>query len=87
MNVEATLENLARKRDELVLQAHLFKAEAKDEWHRLEKSWHRFTQEVDRLAEATDDSDDNVRSFLRALAVDVEEGYNNLKESLKDPLP
>jgi SMC interacting uncharacterized protein involved in chromosome segregation len=87
MNIETTVQGLSQKRDELMLQAHLFKAEARDEWHKLEKRWQRFTSEIDRLADATDDTDDNVNAFVRALAIEVEEGYHGLRESLKDPLP
>ena len=77
---------LAQFRDEVKLQAHLFKAEALDEWHRLEKKWERFTSEVDRLAEATDDSDENTGAFARTLLEELNEGYEGLKVILNDPL-
>jgi hypothetical protein len=77
---------LAQFRDELKLQAHLLKAEALDHWHLLEKKWKDFTSEVDRLAEATDDSDANTNAFARALMEEIEAGYHQLTEALKDPL-
>jgi hypothetical protein len=77
---------LAQFRDELKLQIHLFKADAMDEWHGLEKKWRDFTHEVDRLAEATDDSDANTNAFARELMDDIEAGYNELTAALKDPL-
>lgn len=33
---------LEQDRDRLKLQAHLFKADAKDEWDKVEKKWHQF---------------------------------------------
>lgn len=87
MNLEETTQRLAQMRDELKLQAHLFKAEARDEWHALEKSWQHFTAEVDRDARLTEDSEENFNAMLRTLAADVEEGFKTLLENLKDPLP
>lgn len=77
---------LAQFRDELKLQAHLFRAELLDEWHRLETKWHSLTSEIDRLAEATDDSDENLDRFARDLMEELESGYDQLREALKDPL-
>lgn len=73
-------------RDELVLQAHLLKAEARDRWHQLEQTWKDFTAEVDRISEATDDSDENTDAFARRLTEELEEGFLELQRALKDPL-
>jgi hypothetical protein len=77
MDIKETLARLAQRRDELNLQAHLFKAEARDRWEELEKSWHNFTQAVDRKERMVDDSDENVNALLRGLAGDIERGYKN----------
>lgn len=82
-----TLTRLAQTRDEFLLQAHLFKAEARDRWHDLEHRWHRFTSELDREAGATDDSDENVSAFLRDLSDEIESGYAEFRDFIKDPLP
>ena len=84
--MEKTDSKLAQLRDELRLQAHLFKAELLDEWHRLEKKWHTLTNEIDRLAEATDDSDENLDRFARGLMEELEASYDQLREALNDPL-
>lgn len=87
MNLEETGLRIAQLRDELNLQAHLFKAEARDEWHRLEKSWQHFTAEVDRDARVTEDDEQTFNSQLAQLATEVERGFKALLENLKDPLP
>jgi DNA-binding GntR family transcriptional regulator len=84
--MEQTHSKLAQLRDELRLQAHLFKAEVLDEWHRLEKKWHTLTNEIDRLAEFTDDSDENLDRFARGLMEELQGSYDQLREALKDPL-
>ena len=84
--MEKTHSKLAQFRDELALQAHLFKADFLDEWHRLEQKWNSLTSEMDRLAEATDDSDDNTALFARGLMEELENGYDQLYQALRDPL-
>ena len=84
--MEKTDSKLAQLRDELRLQAHLFKAELLDEWHRLENKWHTLTNEIDRLAESTDDSDENLDRFARGLMEELEASYDQLREALNDPL-
>ena len=84
--MEKTDSKLAQLRDELRLQAHLFKAELLDEWHRLEKKWQTLTNEIDRLAESTDDSDENLDRFARGLMEELEASYDQLREALNDPL-
>lgn len=76
MKLSETLQRLAQTRDELRLKLHLMKAEARDEWHELEKRWHRFTSEVDREAEAVE------TNILGQLAEEVENGYQKLKDSV-----
>jgi hypothetical protein len=48
-NVELDLSSLAALRDELRVQAHLFDAELKDQWEKLEKDWHLIQSEMDHL--------------------------------------
>ena len=45
------IENLKQQRDELILQLHLGKAEAKDELAELEKKWKELKAEADALGE------------------------------------
>ena len=44
------IEKLTQWRDELKLQAHLFNAEAKEQWKQLEKDWELLESEVKRIA-------------------------------------
>ncbi|MCA9780270.1 MAG: hypothetical protein KC800_26275 [Candidatus Eremiobacteraeota bacterium] len=84
--MDTTHSKLAQLRDELALQAHLFRADFLDEWHRLEKKWSSLTSEIDRLAEATDDGDSNTALFARSLMEELENGYDQLYQALRDPL-
>ena len=50
-DVAKLIESLKQQRDELVLQLHLGKAEAKDELAGLEKKWKQLKAEADALGE------------------------------------
>lgn len=63
---------LARLRDELRLQLHLGKLEAKDEFHRLEERWRGV------MHAAADTASDAV-GRLRALLGEIREGYRSLR--------
>jgi hypothetical protein len=48
--------SLAQARDELLLQAHLFKAEAGDRWQQAEQSWATLREELRVARESIDRS-------------------------------
>jgi hypothetical protein len=50
-DVAKLIENLKQERDELILQLHLGKAEAKEELEALEKKWQQLRAEADTLGE------------------------------------
>jgi SMC interacting uncharacterized protein involved in chromosome segregation len=50
-DVAKLIESLKQQRDELILQLHLGKAEAKDELAELEKKWKQLKAEADALGE------------------------------------
>ena len=42
-------EDLRQARDELRVQMHLAKADARDEWEKLEPKWDEFQEKLDKL--------------------------------------
>ena len=76
---------LKQMRDEIRLQAHLAKAEAKDEWVKAEAKWDQLKQELPRIDEATDDiidkmSETELRELLKILK--IENAINLMPEEL-----
>ena len=48
-DIARLVETLKRERDELNLQLHLFKAEAKTDWTALERKWTRFQRKAESV--------------------------------------
>lgn len=80
-SVQRELDALARARDELKVQLHLAKAEAREEWGKLEAAYTRLTGE---LTQATGDLKEPVRELSGAAKGVVDElkhGYERIRRS------
>jgi len=78
------LDSLARSRDELKLQIHLAKADAKSEWERLERTFRRIEEEVQRSASASKEPLAQLGDAARALLVELKSGYERVKGELSE---
>lgn len=87
LNINEMVEKLKTWRDELNVQAHLMKADAKDEWVELEKKW-------DQLVVSAKSMEPKATEIATEIATDVKENaakisqqlmekYAQIKESLK----
>lgn len=74
-------EELARLRDEIKLQLHLAKAEARSQWEELEKKWVLLQSRLTTVKVARDQSAQEVGSALKLLMGELGEGYRRLKEA------
>jgi hypothetical protein len=82
-DIKDVVETIKRERDELRVQLHLFKAEAHDEWVRLEKQWAHFRQKADTVATVTGQATGDVGVSVRLLGDEIAEGYRKIRDSLK----
>ena len=80
--LERELAELRRLREELVVQAHLGKAEAKDRWQALERSLERLEATARRASRAAGEPLEQLREDARRLARDLREGYRRVRDSL-----
>ena len=74
--------NLKRLRDELKLQAHFFKAEARDEWERIEKDFVQVEQRFGQLKETAKESAKEIEGATERLLDSVKTGYEKLKSHI-----
>ncbi len=81
LNLSA-VESLAQLRDELSVQAHLAKAEAKDLWARLEEDWSKFQSELKHVRFAANQSTQEVSAAAELLFTSLKDGYQKIKQSL-----
>lgn len=76
------LKTLEQLRDELKLQAHLFKAEMKKEWEKLEKDMAKLRTDMAPVTKAAKESADDIAGASRLLFKTVRKGYERIKQSL-----
>jgi hypothetical protein len=77
------LDALATARDELRVQMHLAKAEARTELDRLDRAWLRLQDEVSRLEDHGKAQAAEVETAGRKLIEEVKRGYARLKNEIK----
>lgn len=76
--IDKLVEALKRERDELEVQLHLAKLDAKAEWEATEKKRAQLLARVDELGDAAGDSAEKVAASTRKLAQELREDYQRL---------
>lgn len=79
VNFKEDLEALQRTRDELRLKLHLAKADARDEFHRLEKKWERIEEDLRRTASHTKEPLQTIGEKTRELMTELKQTYARIK--------
>jgi hypothetical protein len=77
--LSSDIEDLRRVRDELKVQLHLAKAEARDAFDRLEKKWPDIDRGFIGLERAADTAKNDISRALRELLKELRDGYAALK--------
>ncbi len=80
MNEE--VEELRRLRDELRVQLHLARSEARERWDHLEKQWHQLEGRLKVLAEESRESLDDIGDAAGLLVDEIRKGYRHLRDLL-----
>ena len=81
IKLQDIVEALRQQRDELNLQAHLAKAEAKQEWEELERRWENLEQRFDSFGNEARASAGEVGGALRQVAAELDKAYKRLKKN------
>lgn len=69
-------------RDELALQAHLMKAEAKQEWEEIDKRWQSAQNELRRVVKIADESRQEISTNFKTLLKSFSHGFQQIRRSL-----
>jgi restriction endonuclease S subunit len=80
--LEKTLKELKTERDDLKVQLHLLNMDAKEEWSELENKYEKFKAKASIVAEATEDSAEEVVEALKLVGEELHEGYKRIKRSM-----
>jgi hypothetical protein len=78
-----TLDKLAQRRDELRVQMHLARAEARDEWDELEDKWHRLQHHLAPVGEASAETAKEIGAAAGLLMEEIWEGYGRIRDALR----
>ncbi len=85
-NVNEIVQNLKTWRDELNVQAHLMKADMKDEWNELEQKWDELVKSAKELEPEISENVQEAKTALQEHATKISkqlsESYSKIKESL-----
>lgn len=76
------VEDLRRVRDELRVQLHLGREEARERWEALEKRWHHLESRLKVVREGSRESAEDVREAARMLVDEIRRGYKHVRELL-----
>ncbi len=76
------VETLKQVRDELRVQMHLGKAEAKELWERMEQRWHDIEAKLDLAEKQAQEPLENGRAAARLMLDEIREGYRRIKSAL-----
>ena len=79
---EQEIETLKTLRDELRVQMHLAKNEAKDRFEGAEKSWHELEGKLKLIGRESRDSLHEVGEAARYLADEIRDAYKHIRDLL-----
>lgn len=76
------IENLTQLRDQLALQAHLLRAEAKTRWSELETQWADLQEHLGRAGVAAKDAKPQISAAVDDLIKSLKDGYDQIRKAL-----
>ncbi len=82
--LEDMIDQLKTLRDEVIVQAHLGKAEMKDELEDIEQKWHAAQGKFEEVTEDATEVADEVRQTVNVITQELSEAYKRIKVRLDD---
>ncbi len=76
------IDDLKQERDELNLQIHLGKQEAKTEWQAMGKKLDDLNQRFEPLKGAVGETSEDVWDALRLVGDEIKDGYKRIRKSI-----
>ncbi|MHB1246368.1 MAG: hypothetical protein ACYCZH_07990 [Sulfuriferula sp.] len=78
--MQKILDSLAQQRDELIVQAHLAKLEAMDEWENMEGKLTQLRAKASQVSDSAEDSAKSVKVAAKQLADEIARGYDRIRK-------
>ena len=81
-DIDGMVEKLKQQRDELKLRAHLFKADTRDEWEKVEEQWQHFQNRAKDVGRASGEVGEEIGVTVRNLGQEILEGYKRIQRKI-----
>ncbi|MCB9774005.1 MAG: hypothetical protein H6750_06720 [Nitrospiraceae bacterium] len=75
-------DDLKRQREELQVKLHLAKADARDEWAKLETRWEDVKTKMEAVRKEASHTSESVSSGLGLVLDELKKGYDNIRKTL-----
>ncbi len=83
-DIEDFWEKLKTQRDEMKVQAHLARAEFRDEWNEVEEKWQKAEQAFDRVQDQAIETTAEMQHSAKVIMEEIASTYGRIKERLDD---
>jgi DNA repair exonuclease SbcCD ATPase subunit len=83
-DIEDFWEKLKTQRDEMKVQAHLARAEFRDEWNEVEEKWQKAEQAFDRVQDQAIETTAEMQHSAKVIMEEMASTYDRIKERLDD---
>ena len=80
--LETIVQKLERERDELRVKMHLAKADARDEWEKMEDRWGALRDKMGTVKEGASEASGDVKDAAAELAEEIRKGYRKIMDRL-----
>ena len=77
-------EKLKAQRDEMKVQAHLARAEFRDEWDEVEKKWQKAEQKLHHVQDQAIETTTEMQRSAKVVMEEIASTYQRIKERLDD---
>jgi len=77
-------EKLKAQRDEMKVQAHLARAEFRDEWDEVEKKWQKAEQKLQHVQDQAIETTTEMQRSAKVVMEEIASTYQRIKERLDD---
>jgi DNA repair exonuclease SbcCD ATPase subunit len=77
-------EKLKAQRDEMKVQAHLARAEFRDEWDEVEIKWQKAEQKLQRVQDHAIETTTEMQRSAKVVMEEIASTYQRIKERLDD---
>lgn len=81
-NLDDLLEGFKQQADEIRLQIHLAKAEARDEWEDLEKKLEKLKHKADVVRKEAGGASEDILEAAKLMAEEIKLGFERIRKSL-----